>query len=91
MEIELCFPEGSTIDKSLPADISDFSFSSEDDPTVGFNPYIANSTIDGWGINVLPGSSITIRNTPAVTVGIIVGFPWTNQTVVLDDLGRKLY
>ncbi len=91
MEIEMCFPEGSTIDTVLPAEISDFSFSGEDDATIGFNLRILNSSIDGWGINLLPGSSITIRDTPAVTVGIIVGLPWTNQTVVLDDLGRKLY
>ena len=37
--------------------------------------------LDGWGINVGPGSDITIRNTPAVTVGVGIGFPSQNETM----------
>ena len=34
---------------------------------------------------------ITIRDAPAVTVSIVVGSPWQDQTVDLDNLRRQLY
>ncbi len=91
MEIELCFPEGAVVNEALPVEIDDFSFPNGDDQNVGFRLRILDSSIDGWGIGVVPRSSITIRDTPAVTISIIVGFPWQEQTVELDGLARKLY
>ena len=91
MEIELCFPEGAVVNEALPVEIDDFSFPNEDDQNVGFRLRIIDSTIDGWGIGVTPRSSITIRDAPAVTISVIVGFPWQEQTVVLDGLARKRY
>lgn len=50
-----------------------------------------NSSTDGWGIGITPQSSVTIRDTPAVTISVIIGLPWKNETVVLDGIDRKLY
>jgi len=83
MEIELCFSEGAVVNESLPVDIDDFTFSNADEQNVDFRLRIHDSSVDGWGIGVVPGSSITIS--------VIVGFPWQNLTVELDGLARKLY
>ena len=91
LELEFCFPENSVIDTALPADIDHFTFGADASNNVEFSLEVYNSSIDGWGINVLPGSDITIRDTPAVTIGVIVGRPWQEQTVVLDGLARKHY
>ena len=40
---------------------------------------------------MLPGTDITIRDSPAITIGVIVGLPWSGQTVELDNIGRQLY
>ena len=91
MEIELCFRDGAVVDEALPVEIVEFAFPGEDDQNVDFQLSIHDSSIDGWGIGVTPGSSITIRDAPAVTISVIVGFPWQQQTVELDGLARKLY
>ena len=91
MEIELCWPEGSIVDETLPREITEFSFPNADDVGIPWSLHITDSSIDGWGIGFVPGMNVTIRDAPGVTVSIIVGFPWQNQTVVLDGLDRKLY
>lgn len=48
--------------------------------------------IHRWmGNRTPPQSDITIRDAPAVTVSVVVGSPWQNQTVVLEDLASKNY
>lgn len=91
MEIELCFPEGAVVDEALPQTVTTFSFPNENDENITFQLDITNSTIDGWGVGIVPGSDITIRDAPAVTVSAIIGLPWENQTVTLKDLARKNY
>ena len=91
LEMEFCFPDGSTIDTSLPTVVDTFSFGPDPDNGIAFALTMQNVTVDGWGINVLPASNITIRDSDAITIGVIAGFPWQNQTVEMDDLARKRY
>jgi hypothetical protein len=91
MEVELCYPAAATLDMELPLEVSSFALSEADDPTITSNLSITDSTLEGWGINVLPGADITIRNSPAITIGVIVGRPWVEQTVELDGIGMGLY
>jgi len=81
MEIELCMPWPTVMDVELPTEIDAYVFDPGPDSTMEFQLSMFSSTIDGWGINVGPGSDITIRNTPAVTVGVGIGFPSQNETM----------
>ena len=81
MGIELCMPWPTVMDVELPIEIDTYVFDLGPDSTMEFQLSMFNSTIDGWGINVGPGSDITIRNTPAVTVGVGIGFPSQNETM----------
>lgn len=91
MEVELCFPAAANLDMELPLEVASFSLTGDDDPTITSSLHITDSTLEGWGINVLPGADITIRNSPAITIGVIVGRPWVEQTVVLDGIGARHY
>ncbi len=91
LEVEFCFPEGSTIDTSLPTDIETYAFGPEPSNGVEFSLQMRNVVMDGWGINVLPRSNITIGDSAAITIGVIAGLPWDNETVTLDGLQRTLY
>ena len=91
MEVELCFPSDAVLDMELPVEVAEFSLSADDDPTISSSLHITDSTLGGWGINVLPGADITIRNSPAITIGVIVGRPWVEQTIELDGIGAQLY
>jgi hypothetical protein len=91
MEVELCFPGEAILDMELPTQVSNFSLTSDDDPTITSTLLITDSTVDGWGINILPGADITIRNTPAITVSVIVGRPWVEQTIELDGIAAQHY
>ena len=91
MEIELCYGPGAVVDEELPTVIDEFSFPNENDSGIDFSLRISDSTIDGWGVGVVPNGNITIRNSPSVTISMTVGFPWTGQTVVLDELANTTY
>jgi len=91
IEVELCYGEGAIVDTVLPTEIIDFTFPNEGAKNINSVTHLKNSTIDGWGIGVPPNSDITIRDTPAVTVSIIIGLPLENEIIELDDLNRKLY
>lgn len=91
MEVELCWNEGAVVDEELPTEVTDFSFPNAGDENITFQLDIRNSTIDGWGVGVYPNSNITLRNSPALTVAVIVGLPWRDQTVVLDSLVSQTY
>ncbi|MCH8235534.1 MAG: hypothetical protein IIC29_05360 [Chloroflexi bacterium] len=91
MEVELCFPAAANVDMELPLEVASFSLTGDDDPTITSSLHITDSTLEGWGINVLPGADITIRNSPAITIGVIVGRPWAEQSVVLDGIGVRHY
>jgi hypothetical protein len=91
MEVELCFPGEAILDMELPTQVSNFSLTSDDDPTITSTLLITDSTVDGWGINILPGADITIRNTPAITVSVIVGRPWVEQAIELDGIAAQHY
>jgi hypothetical protein len=91
MEIELCFPSGAIVDTALPLKVSSLMSPNEDTLNVHFSLKMTNSSLAGWGISVLPQSRITIRDSPAVTVSIIIGLPWRDQTVVLEDLRPSYY
>jgi hypothetical protein len=91
LEVELCWPSGAVVDESLPTTIDRFSFPNDNDEGIDFSLEITDSTIDGWGIGVNPGNDITIRDAEAVTVSVIVGLPWQNETVVLEGLDSKTY
>ncbi len=87
MEIELCFtPGNTTVETALPSSVTDFAFPDGDDSGITFKLYLHDSSVSWWGISVLPGNDITILDTPALTTSIIVGLPWRNQTVVLENL-----
>jgi hypothetical protein len=91
LELELCFPTGSVVDEALPILVKNFSFPNENDSGVEWSLTVTDSSMVGWGIGLPPQSDITIRDAPAVTVSIVVGSPWQNQTVVLEDLASKHY
>ena len=91
LELELCFAAGSVIDEALPLQVEDFSFPNDNDSGIDWGLTIRDSSLEGWGIGVPPESDITIRDAPAVTVSIVVGSPWQDQTVELDNLRRQLY
>ncbi len=91
LEVEFCFPQDSVIDTSLPTEVDTFSFGPDPANGVEFSLNMQNVTMDGWGINVLPGSDITIRDSDAITIGVIVGRPWTDETVMLDGLEKTRY
>lgn len=91
LEMEFCFPDGAIIDTSLPTVVDTFSFGPDTDNGIAFALTMQNVTVDGWGINVLPGANITIRDSDAITIGVIAGFPWQNETVELDGLAHKRY
>lgn len=91
LEVELCFPEDSVIDTSLPISIDTFAFGPDPANSVEFSLSMSNVAMDGWGINVLPGADITIRDSDAITIGIIVGGRWSNETVELDGLALTRY
>ncbi|MBR9676541.1 hypothetical protein GOV04_00175 [Candidatus Woesearchaeota archaeon] len=91
MELELCYPHGTTLDISLPTNITSFVFNNVKARGVESNIAITESTVDGWGVTVGPGDDITIRDTESVTISIIVGAPLEKETVLLTDLNQKLY
>lgn len=91
LEIEFCFPQNSTIDTSLPTAIDTFSFGPDPDNGIAFALSLRDVTVDGWGINVLPGANITIRDSDAITIGVIAGLPWQDQTIEMDELALKRY
>jgi len=81
MEIELCMPAATVMDVELPTDISEYVFDPGPQSTIEYGLTMFNSTVDGWGINVGPGSDVTIRNTPSITVGVGIGLPAQNETM----------
>ena len=91
LELELCFPTGSVVDEPLPTQVENFAFPNDNDSGVEWSLSVNDSSMDGWGIGLPPQSDITIRDAPAITVSVVVGWPWQDQTVVLDDLGSKHY
>jgi len=91
VELELCWDDGAVVDEELPTTIANFSFPNANERNINFKLDVINSTIEGWGIGVSPNSDITLRNSPRVTVSIVIGFPYQNRTVTLEDLGSKIY
>ena len=91
LELELCFPTGSVVDEPLPTQVENFVFPNENESGIEWSLTVNNSSIQGWGIGLPPSSDITIRDAPAVTVSVVVGWPWQDQTVVLEDLASKHY
>ncbi len=87
LELEFCLSQYVTIDTTLPATIEgEWVFDAEDDPGARYSLTVTDSEVDGWGINVVPGTDLTIRDGGAVTIGIIVGLPWDNLTVEVEGL-----
>jgi hypothetical protein len=91
MEVELCYPAGSIVDQELPGAVEHFVFPDDNDSGVEMQVEIFDSTIDGWGVGIGPRQDVTIRNSPGVTVSVIVGLPWQEQTVVMEGLDKKHY
>jgi hypothetical protein len=91
MEVELCLPGGATVDMTLPTTVDRYSYGPYPAKGVDFSLEMTNSTVEGWGINVLPGAHITIRDADAITIGVIVGLPWQDVTAKLDGLETGYY
>jgi hypothetical protein len=91
MEVELCYPEGSTVDEELPLEVEEFTFPNENDSGVMSKLRITDSSLHGWGIGINPGTQATFRNSPAATVSVVIGYPWVGETVTLDGLDKTLY
>lgn len=86
MEIELCMPWPTIMDAELPTETTDYVFDPGENSTIEYQLTMANSTIDGWGINVGPGSDITIRNTPSITVGVGIGYPAQDEAMTAEGI-----
>jgi hypothetical protein len=91
MEIELCMPWPTVMDVELPLEFDEYVFDPGPNSTMEFQLSMFNSTIDGWGINVGPGSDITIRNTPSITVGVGIGYPSQNETMTAVGIRPGLW
>lgn len=91
MELGLCYGQGTVIDEELPSQVTDYNFPNANEKLIDFRLHLKNSGVKRWGVDVQPGSSITIRNTPAASISISIGWPWKYRTVTLDGLERKLY
>lgn len=91
LEVELCLPGGSTVDTALPTSVDLFKYGPQPINGIEFSLIMNNVTVDGWGINVLPGSNITIRDSDAITIGIIAGRPWEEAIVEIDGLESGYY
>ncbi len=91
LELEFCLSSGVTIDTTLPAVIDDFTFDREDDPGAAYSLHVTESEVDGWGVNMVPGTDLTIRDGGAVTIAIIAGLPWDGLTVEVDGLRSGRY
>jgi len=86
MEIELCMPWPTVMDTELPRVFDEYIFDPGANSTMEFALSMFNSTVDGWGINVGPGSDITIRNKPSITVSVGIGLPAQNETMTAVDI-----
>ncbi len=92
LELEFCLSSGVVIDTTLPAVIEgEFVFDREDDPGAEYSLRVTDSVVDGWGINMLPGTDLTVRDGGAVTIAIITGLPWDNVTVEVEGLRSGFY
>jgi len=91
MEIELCMPWPTVMDTELPLEFDEYIFDPGANSTMEFALSMFNSTVEGWGINVGPGSDITIRNTPSITVGVGIGFPPQNETITAVGIRPGLW
>jgi hypothetical protein len=91
MEIELCMPWPTVMDTELPLEFDEYIFDPGANSTMEFALSMFNSTVEGWGINVGPGSDITIRNTPSITVGVGIGFPSQNETMIAEGIHAGLW
>ena len=86
LEVEMVFPVGSIVDESFPVNIDSFSFPNEDDKNIDYSINITNSVSPSWGISVLPSSDITIRDSESVIITFVIGLPWEEETIELEDL-----
>jgi hypothetical protein len=86
MEIELCMPWLTVMDTELPLQFDEYIFDPGENSTMEFALSMFDSSVDGWGINVGPGSDVTIRNTPSITVGVGIGFPAQNATMTAEGI-----
>lgn len=91
LEIELCYESGAILDTRLPLEVDELTIPNEEARNIPATYILRNATLDGWGINVEPNTSVTIRDSPRVTVGIIMGLPWEHETVDLEGLDRTHY
>ena len=91
MEIELCMPWPTVMDAELPLEFDEYIFDPGANSTMEFALSMFNSTVDGWGINVGPGSDITIRNTPSITVGVGIGLPAQGETMIAEGIHAGLW
>lgn len=91
MEIELCMPWPTVMDTELPLEFDEYVFDPGANSTMEFALSMFNSTVEGWGINVGPGSDITIRNTPSITVGVGIGLPAQNETMTAVGIRPGLW
>lgn len=91
MEVELCPPTGSTLDAELPSAITSFTYPGPNDVGIPARLTIRNSTVAGWGVGLQPHSRITLRNTPRVTIAVLVGTPWQRESVTLEGVARTTY
>ena len=91
MEIELCMPWPTVMDTELPLEFDEYIFDPGANSTMEFALSMFNSTVEGWGINVGPGSDITIRNTPSITVGVGIGLPARGDTMIAEGIHAGLW
>lgn len=88
--IEMVFPEGSIVDVSLPSDLEEFHFPSENDKGVGFQIDITNSKNLNWSITSRPDSDIIIRDAKGLNMTFSIGTS-PGLEVELEDLQGQHY
>lgn len=91
IEAELCYPSGSVLDEALPQKISSLTLPGPRSSGVGWRLQLKDSVIDQWGIGLVPRTSVTIRDAHALSISVVVGNPWQNETVTLEGIRPRLY
>lgn len=86
VQLNLGLRTATVLDEMFPRYAPVYTFPGNKDQNVTFKFRITNSTISLWGLTIAPQSSITLRDTGAVNLGLMLAKPLTGATITLDGL-----
>lgn len=89
--LELALPQGAIIDERLPYKIDDYVFPNIGDYNVYLKMHLTNSTVVRWAVVLKPYDDVTLRDSGPLNISFIMGWPWLNESAVLDNLKTAAY